>query len=177
MTQNNKPIATIGRYRLVYRSNDDNLKLEQYYNRPPWGFSLLNSLALIGTIRAISTLIITNTDNSIVDNPISIGFIAIAFMLPGFYASFGGAFLRAFALIDAKNPNPPPPPPTTDRYQWLLLGVLAVMFALRLYLERIMGLSATAPAFYLLSVFFIIIAVPYYGYRLYGIYRQLISQP
>lgn len=155
----NKPILTIGRYQLVYRSSQDFDSLAKQEQDESINWTMLYLSANMGVFFALTHLIFGTLDG--VGTPVWL-MLGVVFVIL-FAAMFGlRAWLSSFKLIDTKNIAPTPSQHHQDWLQEVLLFILALLGGVQFYARYWTDLPASSGMMMALNLAILVLAVPYY---------------
>lgn len=170
MTQK-PPILTLGNYQLVYRPDDEHTELKQSLDNKPFLLFLIGIPAGIGVMVAL--LAFFKQALTMIGVPLSVIF-GLTFALLCLFSDNIILFILKFKVINTKQQSTTN---TTKKpfgiFDWLVICVLSILSCLLFYLYVYAKLPSDAYELTLLKIAIIIIATPYYLYRVIRLCKML----
>lgn len=164
-TTSTKPIISIGKYALIYRTQQGFVRCEQQEQDTPFGFWLLSSLAQLGIITSLFGLVTYTLAKANLPFLLTMA-IALALVIVVIFAS--RAFFASFRLIDTTKPTLPSTNLSRiSPMQWGYVGALAVLGVLQLGCRHLADLSIASPPVMMLAIAIAVLGTPYLGYQLH----------
>lgn len=164
-TTSTKPIISIGKYALIYRTQQDFVRCEQQEQDIPFGFWLLSLLAQLGIITSLFGLVTYTLAKA---NLPFLLIMAITVALICLVIFGSRAFFASFRLIDTTKPTLPSTNLSNiSPIQWGYVGALAVLSVLQLGCRHLANMSISSPPVMMLTIAIAVLGIPYLGYQLH----------